>query len=143
MITPRRVVITVLLALALFTFVFAFTLGEDPADPATEAVELLIPAPNDQVLKQNDVGVDLEPGWLATLSVDGVRIPEDQVNCRDNCPTQGVGVDPLNRFVFTPGEGKEIEELPSGRVCAAARVWQVGQTEQDGENVLWCFRVGA
>ena len=142
MITLRRVVITLLVAIAGFTFVFAFTLGEDPKDPATEAIELLIPSANDVVLQQNDVGVDLKPGWLATLAINGVRIPEDQVNCRDNCPAE-VGVDPQNRFVFTPGEGKELEELPSGRVCVVALIWKVGQTELDGQSVPWCFRVGA
>ena len=143
MITLRRVVITLLLALAGFTFVFAFTLGEDPPAPASEAVELLIPQPNAVVLKQNEVGVDLKPGWLATLAINGVRIPEDQVNCRDECPPPDIGVDPLNRFVFTPGEGKELEELPSGRACVAARIWRVGETEIDGHTVPWCFRVGA
>jgi hypothetical protein len=142
-ITPRRIVITVLLAGALFGFFYAFTIGEEPKELASEAVEQLIPAPDDVVLQQNEVGVDLEPGWLATLTVNGVRIPEDQVNCRDECPVEDVGVDPQNRFVFTPGAGREIEELPSGRVCAGARVWRVAETEADGENVIWCFRVGA
>ena len=143
MLSPRRVVITLLVALALFTFVLAFTLGEDPKDPATEAIELLIPSANDVVLQQNDVGVDLKPGFLAIIAINGVRIPEDQINCRDTCPAADIGVDPQNRFVFTPGAGKELEELPSGRVCAVALIWKVGETELDGQSVPWCFRVGA
>ena len=143
MITPRRIVLTLLITAALFTFVFAFTLGEEPKDVASEAVEQLIPAPNDVVLQQDEVGVDLKAGWLATLSIGAVRIPEDQVNCRIECPATDIGVDPQNRFIFTPGDGLEIEELPTGRVCAAAHVWRVDETPAEGQNVAWCFRVGA
>lgn len=73
-----------------------------PAIP-TE-IEALIPTRDAQIRTQEDVGVDLADDYTATLYIDDVLIPEDQV-------TERVG---LAVFLFRPGPGKEFEKLTEG-----------------------------
>jgi hypothetical protein len=136
MITPRRVVITALLAFAVGLLAWAAQFTGDPNDPAAgqadSAVEALIPRNGDATLRQAEIGVDLEPGWTAVLVVDDREIPEDQLRRNE----------PLNQVFFTPGEGQEIEELEPGPHQASAVIWRpADQTREDGRRVTWRFRV--
>ncbi|MGH9183199.1 MAG: hypothetical protein ACRDZ9_05215 [Acidimicrobiales bacterium] len=147
-ITPRRAIITALLGLALFLFVFAFTLGggdeQQPGRAGEDAVERFLPAAGATLeLRQTQIGLDLAPGWAAALQVEGVEIPPDQINCFDDCFDPRPGVDPQGIVFFVPGPGKVVERLPPGRRCATAHLWRpVSETrESDGRPVTWCFRV--
>ncbi|MBW3645653.1 MAG: hypothetical protein KY441_09130 [Actinobacteria bacterium] len=130
----RRIALTALLALALFGFVYAFTLGGDKdAGPGDAAVENLVPGPGSQTVRQAEIGVDLVPEWTALLVVNGIEIPEDQLR----------RVDAQNQVFFTPGPGKEIEQLDAGMVQVTALIWRpvAGETRQDAQAVRWTFRV--
>jgi hypothetical protein len=136
MITPRRVVITALLAFAVGLLVWAAQFTGDPDEPGRgridSAVEEVVPGNGDAALRQSEIGVDLVPGWTAVLAVDGQEIPEDQLRRNE----------PLNQVFFMPGEGQEIEELDPGPHVATALIWRpADQTREDGRQVTWRFRV--
>ncbi|MGI9120190.1 MAG: hypothetical protein ACR2G7_08750 [Acidimicrobiales bacterium] len=135
MITLRRVVTGALVLAALSAFVFAFTLGPGNTDIALtgDAVERLVPSQGSQVLRQTEIGIDLAPEWTAVLLVDGKEIPEDQLR----------RVDAQNQVFFTPGPGKEIEQLEAGTVSVTAMVWRpvAGETRADADVVRWTFQV--
>ncbi len=131
----RRALTAGLLVLALSAFVFAFTLGEKSTDVAltNDAVEQLIPERGDQVLRQTEIGIDLQPGWTAVLQVNGVEIPEDQLR----------RVDAQNQVFFTAGAEKEFEELAPGTVEVTALIWRPvdGENRADADAVRWSFQV--
>ena len=137
MITRRRVVITALLLFAVGLLAWATTQDADQSPDPTggrihSAVEQLVPGDGDAALRQSEIGVDLEPGWTAVLAVDGREIPEDQLRRNE----------PLNQVFFTPGEGREIEELDPGPHNASALIWRTAsETRDDGQAVTWRFRV--
>ena len=132
----RRAVIGGLLLVAIGLFVLAGSKGaeEVPAASISSAVEFLIP--NDgspSVLRQAEIGIDLEPGWVAILQINGREIPEDQYR----------RVDPENQVFFAPGEGKEIEQLPPGKVTVTALAWRPvdDETRANARPITWTFRV--
>ena len=132
----RRAVIGGLLLVAVGLFVLAGSKGADevPATSISAAVQFLIPnAGSPSVLRQAEIGIDLEPGWVAVLQVNGIEIPEDQYR----------RVDPENQVFFTPGEGKEIEQLPPGRVTVTALAWRPvdGETRENARPITWSFSV--
>jgi len=132
----RRIVIGVLFLVALGLFVFAGSKGaeEVPAASLSSAVQFLIPGDGSpSVLRQAEIGIDLEPGWVAVLQINGVEIPEDQYR----------RVDPENQVYFTPGEGREIEQLPPGRVTVTALAWRPvdGETRAQARPITWSFNV--
>jgi hypothetical protein len=136
MITLRRVVITALLAFAVALLWWATTQdaeqGEPEAGRIDSAVEEVVPGNGDAALRQGEIGVDLVPGWTAALAVDGHEIPEDQLRRND----------PLNQVFFTPGEGREIEELAPGPHVATALIWRpTTESREQGRTVTWRFRV--
>ena len=136
MITPRRVVITALLAFAVGLLAWAAQFTGDPDEPGRgridSAVEEVVPGNGDAALRQEEIGVDLEPGWTAVLIIDRREIPEDQLRRNE----------PLNQVFFLPGEGQEIEELDPGPHRASALIWRPAtQTREDGRQVSWRFRV--
>lgn len=129
-------VIVVALAAVLFTVAIrAFDDGgDDPVLTEGEAavVEALIPRRDAQVPQQSNVGVDLVVGWEATLVIDGVEIPEDQLQV-----TPEIGL-----VEFTPGEGKAVEELDPGQNCVAAIVWRSSDGRGANDRTIpWCFEV--
>jgi hypothetical protein len=137
MITPRRVVIT---ALLLFAVGLLFWAANHDADQSLapkvgridSAVEQVVPGDGDAALRQGQIGVDLEPGWTAVLAIDGKEIPEDQLRRNE----------PLNQVFFTPGGGRDIEELDPGPHRASALIWRTAsQTRNEGHTVNWSFRV--
>ncbi|HEX4979530.1 MAG TPA: hypothetical protein VFV35_05650 [Acidimicrobiales bacterium] len=105
----RALVAGLLLGAGLLLY-FAFDTGREE-EPAVRrgAILRVFPQPSTVALRQDAIGADLAFGYSAVLSIDDVRIPEDQVDV----------VAGINRWSFTPGEGKEIEELAEGRHCAS------------------------
>lgn len=127
-----RAVVTLALAAAA-GLVAAAVLSPDPeerTEPA--AVEELMPEEGALEVSQTAVGIDLAPGWSTTdLFINGVRIPEDQLN-----------VEPaLNRTVFRPGQGQEFRRLPAGRVTVRARVRDELGGAATERVIRWSFQV--
>lgn len=125
-----------LLLVAVGLFAFAGTKGaeEVPAASISSAVQFLIPnAGSPSVLRQAEIGIDLHPGWVAVLQINGTEIPDDQYR----------RVDPENQVFFTPGEGREIEQLPPGKVTVTALVWRPidGETRESARPITWSFSV--
>ena len=130
----RRVVIAFLLLGALGLLYAAGRNGTTEGEPVltNEAVERLIPANGSPaVLRQAEIGIDLATGWTGELNINGVPIPDDQIRRND----------PLNELYFTPGEGREIEQLRAGRVLVIASIWNFadGETREDARQVTWSF----
>jgi hypothetical protein len=128
-------VLGVILAIGLF--VLSSRYKGEPTDPVLldSAVERLIPADGaPAALRQSEIGIDLQLGWTAVFSINGVRIPEDEYRRNE----------PENQYFFTPGKGKIIEELAPGDVVVSAIIWRPidGQTETAGSRtVTWRFKV--
>jgi hypothetical protein len=77
------------------------------------------------------IGVTINSAWTGVLEVDGVEIPEDQVE-------RVVG---LNQIFYTPGPGKITGALAPGQHCATAMVWQITETRAQSHPYTWCFNV--
>ncbi len=93
------------------------------------AVERLMPAHNSRVLQQEAVGIDLAPGYDASLTLNGTPIPADQLD-----RTTG-----LNIVMFQPGPGKVIEHLPPGQSCVLATYWRLDTGPRESSARTWCF----
>ncbi len=161
MLTARRLGITALLAAAIFAFAYSFTIGADdqPVGVSGSPVELLLPPPGAQVLRQSTIEADLAVGWTGVLIIEGTEVPADQLNCISDCDlalcdiSSGAAVtgqrscrDPSNpqgRIFYVPDDGKEIEELPTGETCVTAVIWRVAESRDNSQRVPWCFRVTA
>jgi hypothetical protein len=106
---------------------------DDPAVSGDSGVERLIPPRDSEILRQEAVGVDLEAGYTGVLVVNGVEIPEDQVD-DDQLASTGV-------LTYTVGEDKFVERFEAGQNCVTAIVWRVEDTRDDARSVSWCFNV--
>ena len=133
LLTPRRVVSSLLLALAAAGMYTAFILHDDTPNPRLRpsAVRTVSPEPASLQLRQTEIFVELEPAYRGALSVNGTVIPDDQLDV----------IDGLNRYSFTPGEGREIDELPPGRTCAEVSFQLVTDPDAEPGRYRWCFNV--
>jgi hypothetical protein len=131
--TFRRVVSSVLLAIACGGIVAAFIMHDEtpPEGARPTAVGTVSPEPGSLQLRQTEIFVELDPRYSGTLSVNGTVIPDDQVDL----------IEGLNRYSFTPGEDKEIDELPPGRTCALITFDQTVNPGTDPGRFRWCFNV--
>jgi hypothetical protein len=122
----------VLLGLALL--VAAGLLSGDGDEPLVgePALEAIFPIDGAEVVAQDRVGADLQPGYSGELAINGTRVPADQLE-QDNG---------LNQLIFRPGEGKVISALRQNRNCAEIVFW----SNRDGRDSAgpprrWCFDV--
>lgn len=107
--------------------------GDDGAEPVVSGrdVERLIPARNSEILAQEAVGVDLAAGFDAALLLNGVQIPEDQLNRRTG----------VNEILYRPPEDGAAVEYEAGENCLVALVWSLEETRAQARPVSWCFNV--
>lgn len=133
LLTPRRVVSSVLLAVAFAGIYTAFVMHDDSPNPKLRpaAVRVVSPDPASLQLRQTEIFVELATTYRGALSVNGTPIPDDQLDV----------IDGLNRYSFTPGAGKEIDELPPGRTCAEVSFHQVTNENAEPGIYRWCFNV--
>jgi hypothetical protein len=136
--TRFKVGAVVVLAVAIALFGIAIRSfedgGEDPVLNEGDAavVENLLPRRNAQVPQQSNVGIDLVTGWEAALVIDGVTIPEDELQITPE----------LGLIEFTPGEGKAVEELKAGQNCVSAIIWKTADGRGVADRTIpWCFDV--
>jgi hypothetical protein len=132
--TPRRLVTTALLLLALVIAVYgmqhvtdqrAASCGAGPN--SASPIKLLYPCPGDDGLRQGRIGVSLAQGYTADLSVDGMPIPKDQLIIS--------GSD----FTFQPGPEKQTGALAPGPHRAEIVYYRLLQDPSTGTTYTWSF----
>src|SRR5579864_63083 len=87
-VTPRRLITTALLLLALVLSVVGLQAVKDTraASCSYGVILKFYPCPGDTDLRQGTIGVDMAPGWQASLTVDNTPIPQDEIgraSCRE------------------------------------------------------------
>lgn len=106
-------------------------LGEGSDDDTRDAaIERFLPDQGDQIFQQAPVGLDLAPGFDGTLALNGVAIPEDQLD----------KTEALNLVLFTPGPDKEVQQYDEGPNCVIATFWPTSDP-QAVTSRSWCFTV--
>jgi hypothetical protein len=136
--TRFKIGAVVVLALAITFFGIAIRSFEDGGDDPVlnegdaAVVENLLPRRNAQVPQQSNVGIDLMTGWDGVLVINGVMIPEDQLQV-----TPEIGL-----IEFTPGDGKAVEALEPGQNCVSAVIWKIADGRGVSDRTIpWCFDV--
>ena len=132
-VTPYRVAVSLLLALAAAVLYIGVVSSVDHKTEITNSrnVVAVRPPADATVLRQTRIFAELKAGFTGILIVDGVEIPEDQLDRLEGANTVG----------FTPGEGTEIGELKPGRRCATVLYWQAAATRGSAESYEWCWQV--
>lgn len=126
----KLVVLPALVVAMVAAVVAAVQLNSGRSVPDIPGIVALVPGPGDLVLMQSRVGVVVSPEYGASLDVNGVAIPPDQID------------DPLNpgEVLFLPGEGKAVQSLVPETNCVTARVWALVDGPERGNLRTWCFR---
>ena len=122
--------ILVILALGLVIWVASSTRGAPQPTTLPSGLLAVIPEKGDQAPKQTLVGVSLSPGWEPTLIIDGVSIPNNQLDA---------GTQQLGEFFFSPGSDMVISQLRRGLICARVIAIPVIDVEADNINYQWCW----
>ena len=126
----RRLLMGLVAALAVGGIVYTFsgpTQTDDPTIPA--AVESVSPAGGNLDLRQVTIAADLAPGYTGYLTLDGVEVPEDDLQ----------RVDALNSVTLRPGPDSDYLELQPGRHCAGVVYWRIGRPRAEAQTHRWCF----
>jgi len=130
----RRLIVISMLAVGLAAVAAAVLVYRDSpgASALPAAIQAVEPEPFSNVLLQNDVSVDLGPGYTGTLEINGIPIPEEQLDVF-------VG---LNKISYEPRDGKIIDDLRADRNCVTVNYWLQEQGEASKQNFTWCFDAG-
>jgi len=141
------------MVLVIFGVTTALT-GNDGID-RPDAIESLQPVENAvQVLQQERVVVDLQPGYEARLVIDGIELPTTVIGQSDVDPSDqaepGQQVDLPTTAVFDPGnaiisfqpvEGALIESFSEGLHEARVIYWRVEDGPEQALSYRWEFNV--
>jgi hypothetical protein len=137
----QRLIVAALLSFGVGMLVLAALSGGgsdgDISVSGNPAVDALIPERESEILRRDEVGIDLAEGYEAALTIetsDGrtIPIPSDQLeqNFQDN----------LGVYTFKPGEGKALDVFPPQANCVVATYWPIIDRE-DAQSITWCFEV--
>lgn len=145
----RRLVLSLVIAAALVALWFAVSsadTGETTLGPKDPAIETISPRPDELVLRQTEIVVDLAPGYTGDLYVDSQQIPVVDVVNDENSAGPTVRLDAvfdpaLNTIAFTPREGATIEELTPGAHRVTVTYWKLDESAASARNYSWSFRV--
>jgi len=94
-------------------------------------IEALMPPPGSKIVHQDEIGIDLAPGFEALLTLNGVPIPEDEL----------LIVPQLNLVTFKEGAGKETVLLQGQQNCLTATYWRSATGPNQSTTRTWCFSV--
>lgn len=134
LVTPYRLVVSIALAAAFAGLWYAFTSSEDdpPATFTDSRVLLVRPAQDSNALRQERIFARVTDDYTGVLDVDGIEIPEDQLDRREG----------LSSIGYTPGPGTETGALEPGRRCATVIFWPISSTREAGADTYrWCWNV--
>ena len=107
--------------------------GDAVVTGESSPIEVFVPEEGSEILRQERFGVDLRAGFTGALQLNGIEIPEDQVD-DDTLASTG-------ELYFTPGEDRAVERYEAGQNCATAVVWGVEESRADARPYSWCFNV--
>lgn len=99
-------------------------------------VERVFPGVGDAMLRQDRVGVDVQGTYWCSLTIDGIRIPDDQI----------MGAKETGECYYRPGtpteagEERAIAELAPGPHTATAEIYNLADPE-DRTTFTWRFDV--
>jgi len=150
----RRLAIVAVLAVAVGCIVVAARSGggSEEAGP-DEAIVSYLPSPGGRVLRQSQVGVELQSGYDGRLTINEVPIPEEQMVGaivpgseaweRLTDVQRELGPRPNNKqlVMFQPGEGKAITEYDTGSVQISVRFWKSVDGPQSGRTITYTISV--
>ncbi len=137
-----RVIVGVLVVAAITAFVFGLQGIDDSVPVATrQGLESVSPPAGVTVVRQTPITADLlegqlvngqsVPGYVGELFIDGIRIPEDQLQT----------IEGQRKYTFVPGDGKEFTEFAAGRLCAAVNYWREDLGPTTSQRYEWCFTI--
>jgi len=125
----RRIVMSLIAAVAVGGFIFAFSAPKKEATgPLPAAIEGVFPSDGELDLRQITISADLAPGYTGYLLIDGVEVPRDDLQI----------VPALNSVTLVPLPGSDYEALQPGRHCATV-VYQPIGPETPPNRFRWCF----
>ena len=146
----RIVATTAVLVLAAGIFAYSCSKGETTLGvTGNPAIVAQFPAPGGRALRQTDVGAELLVGYDGRLTVNGIDIPEEQMEGAvdpaglSEAELRQYGVRPTsrNRVVFRPGPGKVIEEFEPGQVTIVLRYFKDFRAETTSRVISWTVTV--
>ena len=142
MITPRRIVVSLVLAGAIALLVYSFTLVRPTSSPVVfknSAVSAVSPAPQALVLRETSIAITLAPGYSLSSQVDGLAITSDGAST--GIPEDEIQITPAqNQYTFLPAAGQVLSELPVGRVCGVAEIVLKSNPNATPQQFSWCFQ---
>jgi len=160
---PRRridrglLIASLMIAVGIILVVYGVTTaltGSDGID-RPDAIESVQPVENAvQVLQQERVVVDLQPGYEARLVIDGIELPTTVIGQTDvdpaDQPEPGQQVDLPTTAVFDPGnnvvsfqpvEGALIESFDQGTHEVQVIYWKIESGPEQALSYRWEFEV--
>jgi hypothetical protein len=148
----RRLVIVAVLAAAFGLLIYGFQdTGGVGGNEQDAAILRLVPDRNDRVLRQAEVGAELEQGYDGRLSINGVAIPEEQMEgvlspeALSQLTEQERGRGPRpnnkNQVRFKPGPGKAVTRLDTGAVDLQLRYWPIKDGPANAKTFTWTIYV--
>lgn len=148
---PRRLAMAGALALGIAFCIHAIDRAPSTTTPIGAATDPAVlsqsPSPGSHVLHQTPVGAKLAEGYDGRVIIDGVEIPEDQmdgvapVDSPAYDPKYGIRPNNKNQVFFTPGPGKVVSEYHTGEVQVTVRFWPIEKGEAAARTVSWAFFV--
>ena len=125
-------VVIIVLNLAIFGLDSSDTSPEGRTLPST--LDSVTPSPGELVRLQDTIGADLRDDLTGVLLLDGVEIPEDQLE----------RVVPLAVVTFRPGKDQDLESFEAGEHTLTVLYWEQGKERPaKPDSYSWSFRAGA
>lgn len=115
-----------------------------------DQIERIAPGEGDSVLRQSEILVDLIPGQMGELVIDGQTLPVTEIVAAANPePGQTVANDDLvtrfdlgtNTLRFLPQEGAPIERLDPGPHTVKVVYWPIDVGRSAARSFTWQFDV--
>ncbi len=135
---PGRVLVVVAGVLVVLNLAFFIGREQDSSEPGEAAlpaaVESVSPEPGTQADRRITVSVDLGDELTGVLEIDGLRLPEDQL---DYVAPQGI-------ISFQPGPDQEFSSFGPGEHTVRVLYWKATEDEPaDPDSYGWRFRATA
>lgn len=146
----RRGIEVALLTAAIAFLVYALGRSPDQADvnPVHDpAVLIQVPAPGANVPRQSQVGARLQPGYDGRITINGIDVPEDQMDgaipttSREYDPRFGVRPNHRDLVMYTPGPGKVIDRYGTRQVIITVHFWRIADGRSTERAVTWSIYV--